>query len=72
MLHEGCWTVTEFQKRWLTVVTLTNFGIHLISREHENEKDRKRIYDGKRAMALVPAGSSALCILPNLKKHSIN
>ena len=29
-------------------------------------------YDGKRAMALVPAGSSALCILPNLKKHSIN
>eukprot|EP00964_Phaeocystis_antarctica_P139438 scaffold104215_cov45-Phaeocystis_antarctica.AAC.1 len=38
LLHEGCWAVTEFQKRWLTVVTLTKFGIHLISREHENEK----------------------------------
>ena len=43
MLHEGCWTVTEFQKRWLTVVTLPNYGIQLISREHENEYPHEKL-----------------------------
>ena len=53
LLLEGCWTVTEFQKRWLTVVTLPNYGIQLISRVHENEK-----YLGENGSVKVAATSS--------------